>query len=235
MKKITFTLPAEALGEATVAFLLGDFNNWNLDEAVALEVQKDGTLKAVLPLEEGKTYEYRYLLNDGTWLNDFSAENYVHKPGFDIENSVITVPVTEVIIEETIAIIETEKPVKKAKTEKVAKAKQVVAKKETTKKVVAKKAEAAPKVKPEAAPAKDKLTKIEGIGPKIAELLEAEGIASFKDLSKASVKNLKAILEAAGAKFKVHNPASWPKQAKLAAEAKWEKLAELQAELKGGK
>lgn len=233
MKKITFTLPAEALGDATAALLLGDFNNWNLDEAVTLKVQKDGTLKAVLPLEEGQTYEYRYYLNNGTWVNDVAADNFVHKPGLGIENSVITVPVSEVIIEETIVTITEDKPAKKAKTEKVVKAE--ATKKETVKKVAEKKETAKPKAKTVEAPAKDKLTKIEGIGPKIAELLEAEGIVSFKDLSKATSKGLKAILEAAGAKFKVHNPTSWPKQAKLAAEAKWEKLAELQAELKAGK
>ncbi len=58
---------------------------------------------------------------------------------------------------------------------------------------------------------------------------------TFKDLSKISVKKLKGILEAAGSKFQVHDPASWPKQAKLAAAAKWEELEELQKELTGGK
>jgi hypothetical protein len=33
----------------------------------------------------------------------------------------------------------------------------------------------------------------------------------------------------------MHNPGSWPKQAKLAAEAKWEDLELLQNHLKGGK
>ena len=86
-----------------------------------------------------------------------------------------------------------------------------------------------------AEPAADDLTKIEGVGKKIAALLAAENILSFKELSKISVKKLKGILEVAGSKFQVHDPTSWPKQAKLAAAGKWEELEELQKELIGGK
>ena len=81
----------------------------------------------------------------------------------------------------------------------------------------------------------DDLTKIEGIGKMIAALLAAESILTFKDLSKISAKKLKGILEVAGNKFQVHDPASWPKQAKLAAADKWEELEVLQKELTGGK
>jgi predicted flap endonuclease-1-like 5' DNA nuclease len=81
----------------------------------------------------------------------------------------------------------------------------------------------------------DDLSKIEGIGKKIAALLKKQDIVTFKDLSKSTVKNLKAILEAAGNQYSMHNPASWPKQAKLAAAGKWEELLVMQDELKGGK
>jgi hypothetical protein len=33
----------------------------------------------------------------------------------------------------------------------------------------------------------------------------------------------------------MHNPGTWPKQAKLAADGKWEELETLQKQLKGGK
>ena len=79
------------------------------------------------------------------------------------------------------------------------------------------------------------MTKIEGIGKKINELLAAENINSFKALAKLSAKKLKAILEAAGSKFAMHDPTSWPKQAKLAAAGKWDELNELQKELVAGK
>ncbi len=212
-KKVTFTLPAEALGEATEAVLLGDFNNWDVNEAVGLKVQKDGTLKATVALEAGKTYEYRFLLNDGRWVNDWNAEQYVFKAGLSVDNCVITVP---------------EAPVADAPVSGTTETKSAAAKK-TTKKA------AAPKAKAPAKEVKDDLTKIEGIGKKIAELLIAENIITFKDLAKATPKKLKTILEAAGSKFKVHDPTSWPMQAKLAAASKWNELDALQDELKGGK
>jgi predicted flap endonuclease-1-like 5' DNA nuclease len=82
---------------------------------------------------------------------------------------------------------------------------------------------------------KDDLTKVEGIGKKIEALLYKSKIQSYKQLSKATITSLKAILESGGNKFSMHNPGTWPKQAKLAAEGKWEDLALLQQHLKGGK
>ena len=94
-KNITFTLPAEALDGASEAFLLGDFNHWNKENAPKLEKQKDGSYKAVAKLEEGKTYEYRFLLNDGRWVNDYNAQGYTLVHGMHIDNCVITVPVSK--------------------------------------------------------------------------------------------------------------------------------------------
>ena len=199
-KKVTFLLPADIVGEATSAILLGEFNNWDANNGITLKKQKDGSLKATASLEAGRSYQYRYLLDDGRWVNDERAENYVHANGFAVENCVITV--------------EEETEVAKPKKEKKAAAKAEKTETKTT---------------------PEDLTKIEGIGKKITELLVAENIVSFKDLSKVSAKKLKGILEAAGSKFKVHDPTSWPKQAKLAAAGKWAELDELQKELIGGK
>lgn len=93
-KNITFTLPAEALDGASEAFLLGDFNNWNPENAPRLEKQKDGSFKTVAKLEEGKTYQYRFLLNDGRWVNDYNAQSYTNVHGLHVDNCVITVPVS---------------------------------------------------------------------------------------------------------------------------------------------
>ena len=82
---------------------------------------------------------------------------------------------------------------------------------------------------------KDDLKKIEGIGPKIAELLNNAGIKTFKKLSKTEVKDIKKILLDAGSRFQMHDPGSWPKQAGLAAAGKWDELAALQEVLDGGK
>ena len=81
---------------------------------------------------------------------------------------------------------------------------------------------------------KDDLTKVEGIGPKIKELLNNDGIWSFKQLSESSLERIQKILDDAGPRFRVHNPKTWAQQAKLAAEGKWAELQKWQDELKGG-
>ena len=94
----------------------------------------------------------------------------------------------------------------------------------------------APAPKKKAAKAKkDDLKKIEGIGPKIAEHLTNGGIVTFADLAAAPISRLEEILEAAGPRYRMHNPATWPQQAGLAAEGKWDELEKLQDELDGGK
>jgi predicted flap endonuclease-1-like 5' DNA nuclease len=81
----------------------------------------------------------------------------------------------------------------------------------------------------------DDLTKIEGIGPKISSLLHAGGIKTFEALSKTAVSRLQEILNAAGPRYQMHKPGSWPKQSGLAAAGKWDELEKLQDELDGGK
>ena len=76
---------------------------------------------------------------------------------------------------------------------------------------------------------------IEGVGPKIEELLKNAGIINWADLADADVEQLNAILEAAGASFRMHDPATWPTQARLANNGEWNLLREYQDELKGGR
>ena len=80
----------------------------------------------------------------------------------------------------------------------------------------------------------DDLKKIEGIGPKIAELLTNAGIPTFEALANADFDTLRGILDAAGSRYKIANPTTWPKQAGLAAADKWDELKELQDRLDGG-
>lgn len=79
------------------------------------------------------------------------------------------------------------------------------------------------------------LTIIEGIGPKIAELLKEHGIRTWEDLAAAPVERLRHILEQAGGIFKQHDPTTWPMQAQLAVKRDWSKLKEYQDYLVGGK
>ncbi len=95
-KKITFTLPAQVIDNATSALLLGDFNNWDLNSGSVMTLQKDGSLKTTINLEFGKTYQYRYLLNTGIWINDENAAEFV--PTYQIQNCVITIPEKKVVV-----------------------------------------------------------------------------------------------------------------------------------------
>jgi predicted flap endonuclease-1-like 5' DNA nuclease len=79
----------------------------------------------------------------------------------------------------------------------------------------------------------DPLKRIEGIGPKVAGLLEEAGILTFAQLAKAEIEQLQGILADAGLQFM--KPDSWPQQAALAADEDWDGLAKLQDELKGGR
>lgn len=88
---------------------------------------------------------------------------------------------------------------------------------------------AAPKV------AADDLTAIEGVGPKINELLQARGITTFAQLAAAPVTQLKEILAAGGARFKAWDPTTWPEQAALAAKGDWAAFEKLKKELDGGR
>ncbi len=90
-KDIVFTLPAEALDGATEAVLLGDFNNWTPGKEFELKSHQDGSFRTVVPLEEGETYHYRFLLNNGRWVNDYNAQQYTAVAGLYIDNCVITV------------------------------------------------------------------------------------------------------------------------------------------------
>lgn len=141
-KNITFTLPAEALAGASEAFLLGDFNNWSPENAPKLEKQKDGSFTTVAKLEEGKTYHYRFLLNDGRWVNDYNAQSYTNVHGLHVDNCVITVPVSKT--EET----------KKAQPAKAAPAKEAKAPVPAKAPVAAKAETVAAKPAKKAAPAK---------------------------------------------------------------------------------
>jgi len=119
-KDIVFTLPAEALEGATEAVLLGDFNNWTPGEEFELKGEQDGSFKTVVQLEEGETYHYRFLLNNGRWVNDYNAQQYTPVAGLYIDNCVITVSESTHNEEPQKQEVENKKPEIKAKATKSA-------------------------------------------------------------------------------------------------------------------
>ena len=81
----------------------------------------------------------------------------------------------------------------------------------------------------------DDLTAIEGIGPKISGLLHDAGITTWRMLANTEVSKIQSILDSAGKRFRLADPATWPKQAEMAADGRWDDLDEYQDFLQGGK
>ena len=80
----------------------------------------------------------------------------------------------------------------------------------------------------------DDLKIIEGIGPKLEDILRANGINSFADIAGTTPAALRKILTEAGPRYARYNPKTWPRQSKLAVKGQWEKLKELQDSLVRG-
>jgi predicted flap endonuclease-1-like 5' DNA nuclease len=75
---------------------------------------------------------------------------------------------------------------------------------------------------------------IEGIGPKINEVLHAAGVHTFNQLGTMEIPSISKILDAAGPNFKLANPESWSAQSRLCASGSWEALKKMQDELVAG-
>lgn len=87
----------------------------------------------------------------------------------------------------------------------------------------------------ETAEDKTNLEVIEGIGPKIKEVLNNAGIMDFRTLATTPEYRLKDILTAAGPHFAAHDPGTWNEQALMAENGQWDKLEELKARLIAGR
>jgi predicted flap endonuclease-1-like 5' DNA nuclease len=82
----------------------------------------------------------------------------------------------------------------------------------------------------------DDLKIVEGIGPVIEGILHDAGIKTWRQLADSQPERIKEILLAKDpAKFRMHDPSTWPQQADLADKDKWTDLEKLQDNLKGGR
>ena len=79
----------------------------------------------------------------------------------------------------------------------------------------------------------DNLKKLEGIGPKVEQVLNDAGVSTYAALAAANTEELREVLVAA--KLRMMDPAGWIEQAEIAAKGDWDALATLQDELKGGR
>ncbi|MFN7117224.1 MAG: helix-hairpin-helix domain-containing protein [Saprospiraceae bacterium] len=213
--KVTFALPLEAAPEAKEVRVLGDFNGWSWQDGTPMKRSKTD-YTATLELATGNRYEFRYMIDNEKWENDWQADDYAPTT-YGVFNSVVEVS-TPLQMSSTPDEIE-----EKAAAESLEAAKTKVRKPAGRK--GSKKTDHVP----------DDLTKIEGIGPKIAQILNDRGIVTFADLANTDANIVKTMLIEASSRNRMHDPSSWSEQAQLAAAGDWDTLARLQSELKAGK
>ncbi len=85
--QVTF-YTARELNAENVA-LVGDFNEWN-EAATPMKPLKDGRFKATVELPVDQRFQFRYLVDNSLWHNDWKADQYVPNP-FSGDNSVVEV------------------------------------------------------------------------------------------------------------------------------------------------
>ena len=97
-------------------------------------------------------------------------------------------------------------------------------------------AAAAPKKNMYAALKSDNLQVVEGIGPKMDEVLKKHGVHTWAELGSSNFDKLRGILDKENPKrYRIIDPASWPAQAKLANDGDWDSLIAMQKQLDTGR
>lgn len=82
--RVTFSMPASIW--ADTIHLVGDFNQWSKTSTPL--ILDDNGWHASVELEAGRTYQYRYLVNNEEWHNDWRADHYAPNE-FGGDNSVV--------------------------------------------------------------------------------------------------------------------------------------------------
>lgn len=88
--KVTFRIPEEMGDLARSAHIVSEFNNWSFF-STPMKKLKNGAFTTTLDLEQGREYQFRYLLDKNTWENESDADKSVPTPYGDSENSIIVV------------------------------------------------------------------------------------------------------------------------------------------------
>ena len=126
---VTFSINAAAAAGAEKAFLVGEFNDWS-ETATPMKKGADGSFSVRKQFEVNKEYQFRYLLDGKTWINDWKADKYIRSELVNDDNSVVS---TYVPADSKPAAKKATAKKAPAKSEK-APAKKPAAKKTTTKK-----------------------------------------------------------------------------------------------------
>ena len=90
---VVFNVNVNAAAGAEKVYLVGEFNSWN-ETSIPMKKDPDGSFSVKKQLETNKEYQFRYLLDGKTWINDWKADKYVRSELANDDNSVVdtTVP-----------------------------------------------------------------------------------------------------------------------------------------------
>ncbi|MFP4397399.1 MAG: isoamylase early set domain-containing protein [Desulfonatronovibrio sp.] len=86
--RVMFRIDSELADKAEKAAVVGDFNGWD-STAAPMRKLKDGSFSLSMSLPTGKTYQFRYLLDDNTWINETEADGYAYCAFGNCNNSVL--------------------------------------------------------------------------------------------------------------------------------------------------
>jgi len=86
--KVTFKVLKAECNAADKVSLAGDFNDW---QEAPMKKLKSGDFSLTLDLETDNKYQFRYLVDEEKWENDWAADEYVPSPMSFEDNSVVVV------------------------------------------------------------------------------------------------------------------------------------------------
>ena len=72
--RVTFEIPQQE--KAKRVALCGEFNNWD-PSANPMKQRKDGRFSTTVSMEAGRSYRFKYLVDNQRWENDSAADSYV--------------------------------------------------------------------------------------------------------------------------------------------------------------
>lgn len=76
MCKVTFTLPQQEGLEIKKAAIVGDFNRWNPTEN-EMRKSKTGEFVGSVTLPKDSSYQFRYYVNNETWITEQNADGFM--------------------------------------------------------------------------------------------------------------------------------------------------------------
>lgn len=85
---VTFTVSPAAAQGAKEINIAGDFNSWS-STITPMTKAPDGSFSVELELDVNREYQFRYLLDNTKWENDWNADKYVPAPYSNADNSVV--------------------------------------------------------------------------------------------------------------------------------------------------